>query len=58
MDTRTYRAFYTTTEEGGGNGYQLYLKGETVPAGNLHIYVTVQNEGQNVIVASKDITWD
>lgn len=58
MDTRTYRAFYTTTEEGGGNGYQLYLKGGTVPAGNLHIYVTVQNEGQNVIVASKDITWD
>lgn len=58
MDTRTYRAFYTTTEEGGGNGYQLYLKGGSVPAGNLHISVIVQNEGQNVIVASKDITWD
>lgn len=58
LDTRTYQAFYTMTDDGGGNGYQLYLKGGSVPSGNIHISVIVQNEEQSAIVASKDITWN
>lgn len=58
MDSRTYQAFYTVTDDGDGNGYQLYLKGGSVPAGDIHISVIVQNEKQNTIVVSKDIIWN
>lgn len=58
METRTYQAFYTMTEDGDGNGYQMYLKGSSVPSGSVHMNVIVQNAGQNTIVASKDITWN
>lgn len=58
MDSRTYKAFYTRTEAGDGNGYQLYIKGSSVPAGELHINIIVTNEGQSFIVAGKDIQWN
>lgn len=56
METKTYQAFYTITEGGDGNGYQLYLIGDAVPMQNVHINVIVQNAGQNTIVASEDMT--
>lgn len=57
-ETKTYPAFGTLTKEGDGNGYQVYLKGTSVPQGDIHINVIAVNRGQNVIVASKDITWN
>lgn len=58
METKTYQAFYTITEDGDGNGYQMYLNESYVPSGDVHINVIVQNAGQNIIVASKDIIWE
>ncbi|MSC86307.1 hypothetical protein EAI89_21115 [Eubacterium sp. am_0171] len=58
MESRTYKTFYTKTEEGDGNGYQLYIKGSSVHAGQLHINTIVTNKGQSFIVAGKDIQWN
>ncbi len=56
--TKTYPVFYTLTKEGDGNGYQVYLKGSSVPVGDLHISVIAAGEGQNMVIASEDITWN
>lgn len=58
METTTYPVFYVMTEEEGSHGYQVYLKGSSLKPGDYHISIIVQNAGQNMIVASKDVTWD
>lgn len=58
MEIKTYPAFYTITEDGKGNGYQIYLKGSSLQEGKLHISVLVQNSGENIIVTSKDVLWE
>ncbi len=58
METKTYPAFYVMTEEKFNNGYQIYLKGSSLQPGNYHISTIVQNDGQNMIVASADVPWN
>ena len=55
---KTYPVFYTLRKEVDGNGYQVYLKGSSVPEGELHISVIAAGEGQNMVIASEDITWN
>lgn len=54
-DIRTYRAFYTLTEDGNGNGYLVYLKQDSLPSAQFHIHVIVENDGQSWIVSSEDV---
>ena len=43
--TKTYQPFYTLTEAGNGNGYQLYLNSVSMPKGSYQINViTINNE--------------
>lgn len=59
MQTTTYIPFYTITDDGDGNGYQMYLNDTFVPqSGSVHINVIVQNAGENRIVVSKDFVID
>lgn len=58
QETRTYQAFHTITENEDGNGYQLYVKGGSVPKGELHISVITDDGMQTKIVASKDMNWE
>ena len=58
METKTYPVFYIQSGEGEISGYQVYLKGRSVPIGNIHINTIVENEGQFVIVASQDTNWE
>lgn len=58
QETRTYQAFHMITKNGDGNGYQLYVKGGSVPKGELHISVITDDGMQTKIVASKDMNWE
>lgn len=59
METITYVPFYTITEDGDGNGYQMYLNDTLFPeSDSVHINVIVQNAGENRIVVSKDFVVD
>lgn len=57
METKTYNAFYTLTGTGKDNGYQLYLKGGSVPGGKLRINIIATDKGRSFIVAAKEIEW-
>lgn len=48
----TYPVFYISTDE--GDGYQLYLRLDSIPQGNIHINVIAVNNGQSIIVADED----
>ncbi len=56
-ETKIYPVFYILSGD-EADGYQIYLKGMSVPTGNLHINVSVQNDGKEMIVAQKDIVWE
>lgn len=57
LETKTYIPFYTITKNGDGNGYQMYLNENLFPtSSSVHVNIIVQNKGENMIVASNDIT--
>ncbi|MBM6828823.1 hypothetical protein H9X85_04965 [Anaerotignum lactatifermentans] len=56
METKTYEAFYTSTEEGGG--FQLYLSGGSLWEGELRLSVIAVNGGQAFLTGSTNITWE
>lgn len=58
METKTYETFYAETEDGEANGFHLYLKGSSVPEGNIQLNVIAVNGSQPFIVCSKEITWN
>lgn len=58
METKTYETFYAETEDGEANGFHLYLKGGSVPEGNIQLNVIAVNGSQPFIVCSKEITWN
>ena len=58
METKTYETFYAKTGEGDANGFHLYLKGGSVPEGNIQLNVIAVNGSQPFIVCSKEITWN
>lgn len=58
LQTKTYPAFYTLTKDGDGNGYQVYLKGSSVPEGDLRINIILAGKEQKTIAASKNVKWD
>ena len=58
METKTYETFYAETEDGEANGFHLYLKGSSVPEGNIQLNVIAVNGSQPFIVCSKAITWN
>ena len=52
----TYEAFYTLTNSGDGNGYQLYLRRESLPSEKFHVdIITSDDEDGQWIVRSDDI---
>lgn len=53
-ETKTYQPFYLSSDE--GEGYQLYLKEESVPEGTIHINIIAGQQKQFLIVASAEIT--
>jgi hypothetical protein len=52
----TYKAFYTLKKNGNGNGYQVYLKRESLPADNIHVNVIIAEADAQWNVKSEDIT--
>ena len=57
----TYEAFYTLTNSGDGNGYQLYLRRESLPSEKFHVdIITSDDEDGQWIVRSDDmeIVWE
>ena len=57
MQTKTYQTFYTATEDVDANGYHLYLKGASVPQGEIQISVIAVKQKQPFVVADTTITW-
>lgn len=53
---KTYKPFYTLTEDGNGNGYSMYLNYAELPSDFLHINVICKNGENAAIVASEDIS--
>lgn len=58
METKTYLAFYTLTKDGDGNGWQIWVGGNSIPSDDLHLAVITVNDGTAMAVASKDIKWE
>lgn len=58
METKVYPVFYTLSEDGENNGYQVYLKGGSLTPGSYHISTMIQNQGENMIVSSEDVLWN
>lgn len=54
METKTYQAFGILTEDGEGNGYQLYLEEQAVPMGDIRINVFTKDMKDTMIVKSGD----
>lgn len=54
--TATYEAFYTLKKDGNGNGYQIYLRQESLPADDIHVNVIISEADSQWIVKSEDIT--
>ena len=56
----TYDAFYTLTNSGDGNGYQIYLRDTSLPSENIHIDVITSDQDGQWIVKSDDreIEWE
>ena len=56
----TYEAFWTLTNSGDGNGYQLYLRRESLPSDTVHIDVITSDGSEQWIVGSDDreIMWE
>ena len=52
----TYEAFYTLKKDGNGNGYQIYLRQESLPADDIHVNVIISEADSQWIVKSEDIT--
>ena len=48
--------FYTLKKNGNGNGYQVYLKRESLPADNIHVNVIIAEADAQWNVKSEDIT--
>lgn len=57
--TVTYETFYTLKKDGNGNGYQMYLRRDSLPSDDIHINVIVSGKNAQWVVQSKDIavTW-
>ena len=56
----TYDAFYTLTNSGDGNGYQIYLRDTSLPSEKIHIDVITSDQDGQWIVKSDDreIEWE
>ena len=56
----TYDAFYTLTNSGDGNGYQIYLRDTSLPSDKIHIDVITSDQNGQWIVKSDDreIEWE
>lgn len=56
----TYEAFWTLTNSGDGNGYQLYLRRDSLPSDTVHIDVITSDGSEQWIVGSDDreIVWE
>lgn len=56
----TYDAFYTLTNSGDGNGYQIYLRDTSLPSEKIHIDVITSDQNGQWIVKSDDreIEWE
>lgn len=54
--TKTYKPFYTLTQDGNGNGYSMFLNYEKLPSDSLHVNVICKDDNKEVIVASEDIS--
>lgn len=58
MQTKTYQTFYTATADSDAKGYHLYLKGGSVPQGEIQISVIAVKQKQPFAVADTKITWN
>ncbi len=56
--TKTYETFYTASENKDAGGYQLYLRGSSLPTGKIHCDVLAADEENTRIIAQKDIMWE
>lgn len=57
MQTKTYQTFYTAATDSDAKGYHLYLKGASVPQGEIQISVIAITQKQPFEVADTQITW-
>lgn len=58
MQTKTYQTFYTATADGDAKGYHLYLKGTSVPQGQIQISVIAVKQNQPFVAAKTKLTWN
>ena len=56
----TYDAFYTLTNSGDGNGYQIYLRDTSLPSEKIHIdVITLDQDGQWIVKSDdREIEWE
>ena len=56
----TYDAFYTLTNSGDGNGYQIYLRDTSLPSEKIHIdVITSDQDGQWIVkLDDREIEWE